>query len=189
MAVNSNDLLTPANMLEVKESIEKAKEDTTPHVGVAGDELFVIGDANKIEPQVHNYTVTVIWDRERAEKYGIRKEDIVKENDTHVAFEVEYKNVTIVPMNRLKINAAVATILPWFVKFKEDGSAEDMSSAELVAVAREMSDEILRSMYDFVGAVLDVEKDVYKYFEYGSVIHLTTEMLVDFPDIVNEMDF
>ena len=189
MAISSKELITPAVMADLKKSVDEAHADTTPYAGVAGNEVSVIGDANKIEMQKHDYKVTVIWEREMAEKYGIKQEDIIKENDTHVAFEMEFKDVRITPMNRFKVTSAIADFLPFFFDPKKDGDVEERSLKELTQLSVEMSEEILDSMYLFVGAVLGVKKDVYENFDFQSVLELTHTFLRDFPDILGETVF
>lgn len=189
MAVSSNTLMNPAVTRELKQSIDEAREDTTPHVGVVGDEIMVIGDANKTETQKHDYKVTVIWPKEKAEQYGIRKEDIIKDNGRVVAFETEFKDVQIVPRNRFKVTSAMADILPFFTNPKNDGSMEERSMEEITALCVEMSETVVDSLYLLVGAVLDVKKDVYSNFEWNSVLELVNKILHDFPDVVNEVDF
>lgn len=189
MAINSKDILTPAVMQDLQKNINEARADTTPHIGVAGDEIFVVGDANKTEEKIKDYKIITVWDKEKAEKFGIT--DIIKESNdgTKVAFEMEFKDVKIVPRNKFKINAAVADILPFLTKYDESGNAEDMSTKELTAFSVDLAEDFLDSMYLFVGAVLDVKKEVYSTFDAQSVIEHCSRFIQDFPEIINEPDF
>jgi len=188
MAISSEVLMNPAIAKELKQSIDDAREDTTPHVGVAKDQILVLGDANKTEVQKHDYTVKVIWTKEMAEKYGLDKNEY-EEKGNYVVFEMEFKDVQILPRNRFKVTSAVSDILPFFLDPKKDGNVEDRPLKEITSLCVEMSEDIVDSLYLFVGAVLDVKKEVYSYFDWGSVLELTNKILHDFPDVVNEMVF
>ena len=179
--------ITPQDMLKINRDLEKAQEDTTPHVGVAGENIFVMGDANKTENKQYDYEVLMRYPRSMAEH--LPQESIQKVNDKYVIFTMEFKDVTITPRNDLKIVANVAQMMPFFRKLDKDGGVSASTDEELVQLAVEVGQEVLNSMYTVVGAVLDIDDDLCSHIMYPSVLELISRFTKDFPEIFNEADF
>ena len=187
MAITPQEIVTPKVMMDLQDELKEAKEDTTPHVAVAGDDLLVIGDANKTENKKYDYKVLMRYPKEKAQH--IEKKDIIKEDDKYVFFEVEFKDVEVLPRKNMQIIASIADFLPFFYELREDGNVEDIPRDKLIQIAKELSGDVLDSMYAMVGAFLNVGHDVYDYFMANSVISLTARFINDFPEIFNESDF
>ena len=179
--------ITAEDMVKIGHQMEQAKEDTTPHVGVAGDSVFVIGDANKTENKSYDYKALLRYPKEYAEH--IPKEDIVDFIGNSVIVEVEFKDVHISPRNDLKIVANTAQILPFFKKFEDDGGTRQFTDEELIQLAKEVSDDVLDAMYAIVGSVLNLDPTTAEKLLYPSVLGLMGRFLQDFPEVFNEADF
>ncbi len=186
MAITPQDI-TPNVMIDLQEELKESKEDTTPHVAVAGDDLLVIGDANKTENKKHDYKVLMRYPKEKATH--IDEKDIIKTVGDYVFFEVEFKEVEILPRKNMQIVASIAEFLPFFYDLQEDGTVEEIPTDKLIQLAKDLSGDILDSMYAMVGAFLNVKSDVYDYFLPSSVIGLTAMFINDFPEVFNETDF
>ena len=62
--------IKPEDMLKLSAQIKKAEEDTTPYAVVAGEEIHVVGDANKTEVKKHDYTVRFRFPRDYEEMFA-----------------------------------------------------------------------------------------------------------------------
>lgn len=187
MAITPQDIVTPNVMIDMQAELKEAREDTTPHIGVAGDELLVMGDANKTENKKHDYKVLMRYPKDKAQH--IDEKDIIKTVGDYVFFEVEFKDVEILPRKNMQVVASIAEFLPFFYELREDGIVDEIPTDKLIQIAKELSGDILDSMYAMVGAFLNVKSDVYDYFMPSSVIGLTAKFINDFPEVFNEADF
>lgn len=174
-------------MLKIRDDFKKAQEDTTPHVGVANDEMFVIGDATKTENKKHDYTAILRYPQEYAQY--VPKESVVGMAQGYVMFEMEFKDVYILPRNDLKIVANIAQMLPFFEKLTPEGSVEDYSNEELIQLALEVDDEVLDSIYAVIGAMLRIDEDTCEHIMWDSALDLIRRFMQDFPEVFNEADF
>ena len=174
-------------MLKINRDLEKAQEDTTPHVGVAGENIFVMGDANKTENKQYDYEVLMRYPKSMAEH--IPQERIRKITDKYVVCALEFTDVTLTPRNDLKIVANIAQMLPFFRKLDKDGGIEVSTEEDLIQLAVEVGDEVLNAMYTVVGAVLDIDDELCSHIMYPSVLELISRFTKDFPEIFNEADF
>lgn len=179
--------ITPEDMVKISQEMEKAKEDTTPHVGVASDNIFVIGDANKTENKKRDYRVLMRYPQEYG-KY-VPKEDIFGYNAGQVYFYVDFKDVQVTPRGDIKIMTKVAKIIPFFQKLDAAGDLDKMSEDELIQVAVSVGDEVLDAMYDAVGVLLGMDNDTVSHMDYTSVISMLVALFRDFPEVFNEADF
>lgn len=181
--------ITPQEMKKISDKLEVAKADTTPHIGVQDDELLVIGDANKTEKKVFNYTVRMRFPSSMEESVGTENVVHRSQSGKFIYVDVEYKDVTINPRNDLKIVRDVAVLYPFFRKQAEDGGLQAMTEDEFVEFAEQLSDEVIDAMYNLVADFLDEDKEVAQKFTWPSVLDLILQFMEDFPEVFNEADF
>ena len=155
--------------MKVDEAIDKADESDTPFAVVANGEVNVVGDANKTEVNKHDYVINF-----RIYKNG--KYEWVKQ---------EFKDVYITPRNDLKVGRMLTQMLPYFRK-EEDGQSDKFSKDEILAIIEQ--DAILDIMYDTVASVLGVPNNLKDFMSTDSVIAAVTQIILDFPEAVNEAD-
>lgn len=179
--------ITPQEMLKIRDDFKKAQEDTTPHVGVANDEMFVIGDATKTENKKHDYTAVMRYPREWAEY--VPKDSIVDLKQGYVMFEMEFKNVFIKPRNDIKVIANIAQVLPFFEKLNDDGGITDYTNEELIQLALDVDQEILDGIYAIIAAFLDIDTETSEHIMWQSALGLMSAFMRDFPEAFNEADF
>ena len=181
--------ITPQEMKKISDKLEVAKADTTPHIGVQDDELLVIGDANKTEKKVFNYTARMRFPSSMEESVGSDNVADRSKSGKFIYVDVEYKDVTINPRNDLKIVRSIAVLYPFFKEQAEDGGLQSMSEDDFIEFAEQLSDEVVDAMYDLVADFLDEDKEVVQKFTWPSVLDIILQFTEDFPEVFNEADF
>lgn len=162
---------------EIADAFDKAEESTIPFPVVDGDELAVVGDANKTEITKHDFKIrfTVPVEQENGSvKYsGVDK---------------EYHDVFIKPRQRVQAVRHIVGLRPFYDKIKEDGGVERFTAEEINGILDHMSQEIIDHMYDLTALVLGVDEGLKDYMEPMSVIAATTSIIRAYTDMVNEAD-
>lgn len=155
--------------MKVDDALDKAQDSDTPFAVVSNGEINVVGDANKTEINKHDYVIFF-----RIYKDG--KYEWVKQ---------EFKDVYITPRNDLKVSRMVTQLLPFFRK-EEDGKTKKFNNEEILAIIER--DEILDAMYDTVASVLNIPDNLKDFMSTDSVVAAATQIMLDFPEAVNEAD-
>ena len=161
----------------IKEGIDKAPESPTPFPVIQDDKLSVIGDANETQVNKHDYKIKFIIPA-----------DYIDDKDEDEVKEVEYKNVRITPRQRASVVTAMCRLLPYFRNVKEDGTVEDYQPEEVVALMSRFDDPMLDTLYNLVATVLRIDKELIEFMDYLSVIEATAQIILDYPDMVNEAE-
>lgn len=172
---------------EIQRKLKEAQKDDTPFAVVQGDEIAVVGDANKTAIKKHDYTVKVTVPKAYASMM-IKPENIDKEVGEYAIGEVTFKDVYIKPRNSLKIMAAAAELIPFFNNLGEDGSVTMMDDEELVASHKLFSDNVVDAMYRLVKNVLDLDEAMADSITPPSVVELVGKFIEDFPELFGETD-
>lgn len=153
------------------EAYDKAETNVVPFL-TAGDELAVVGDANETQRNSHDYKITF-----RVPKDG-----------QYVHKTVEYKDVYITPRQDTKIVKALTTIIPYMRKVTVDGAVEKLTDEEKTKVFESLGDDFYDALYDIVGTVLKIDKDLIDYMTPQTVMDAATQIIMDFPEAMNEAD-
>lgn len=172
---------------EIQKKLQEAQKDDTPFAVVQGDEVAVVGDANKTAIKKHDYTVKVTIPKAYASML-IKGEDIQREIGDYVVGEVTFKDVYIKPRNSMKIMAAAADLIPFFNNLEEDGNVTAMDDEELIASHKLFSDEVVDAMYRLVKNVLDLDDAMADSLTPPSVVELVGKFIEDFPELFGETD-
>lgn len=153
------------------EAYDQAETKVVPYV-VVDKELAVAGDANETEKKSHDYKITF-----RVPKDG-----------AYVHKTVEYKDVFITPRMDTKVVKALTAIIPYLRKVKTGGTVEKYTDEEKVKIFESLGDDFYDAIYELVGTVLKIDKDLIDYMTPQSVMDAATQIILDYPETVNEAD-
>lgn len=159
---------------KMKEDLEAAQTDTTPFV-IPDSEVTVVGDANKTEINAHDFEITFRIPQEMED--GTIKQ--VKKTQ-------EYKGVYITPRLDRKLSRLIASMMPYFKKANDDGTVSDYTQEELAKISKDFEGEILDMMYDVVGELLGIHKELRQYMMVDSVEASVTKIFRQIPELINE---
>lgn len=161
----------------VADAFEKAEESTIPFPVVNGDELAVVGDANKTEILKHDFKI----------RFTVPAED--KDGSVkYKAVDKDYNDIFIKPRQRAKVVQHIVGLRPFYNKITESGDVEKLSQEEKVGLLANMSEDILDHMYDLTALVLGIDDALKDYMEPISVIQAVTSIILAYTDMVNEAD-
>lgn len=177
-------MITQNDYLKLQRARAYAEEDTTPFAVVTNDEIHVVGDANKTEKKTHDYIMGFYFPSEMKAKF--KKEDIVREDDTHFLVEMEFKDVSITPRNHVQAITALMELEPFFNKILDNGDVVDLSMEEIRELLRYMNDDMVEALYEAVASVIGVDKSIRKYMALPDVIFTAAMLTADFPEAINE---
>lgn len=170
--------------LRLLDEMDKAQEDTTPYAAVINDEIVVEGDPNNTEVKKQDYTARFIFPKHMATMFPDAK-DV---GNGYVVAEIEYKGVFVDARNNLKYTSAMAQTMPFFRKLEDSGDVEEMTTDEAIDLFASLEDKVVDALYHLVQVVLDVDDKLIGYMATGSVIHIATRIMQDFPSLVNQGD-
>lgn len=160
----------------VDAALDKAEESTTPFTIVKGDEVAVVGDANKTEINKHDYAITFRLPQKQEDgsyKYAWTTK--------------EYKNVFITPRNDAKVVRLITSLMPYFRQMK-DGEKKKYTEEEAVKILNDFDDKLMDLMVDTVSAVVKIPPELAEYITKDSLIAAATQIILDYPETVNEGD-
>lgn len=165
-------VLTQEDLLRMKEAANKASESTIPFPIVKDGTVAVVGDANKTALNKHDFTITFCIPDQNAETgYAVR--------------HVEYKDVYPKPRQASDIERLVTMMMPIMHKVKQDGTVEDYTTEELIALTEALNDGVYDLMYQLVERVVGVHKDLVDYMTPKSVFENTMKIFECYPDMLN----
>lgn len=163
-------------LMDIRDGIDKASESTTPFI-VPGDELMVVGDANKTEINTHDFEITF--------RIPEKQEDgTVKQ----VMRTKEYKDVYITPRMDSQVVRMITKIMPYYRKQKPDGTVEPYTDAELAELFESFQGEIMDIMYQTVATVLKINPALADYMTEESVMNAAAKIIRQYPETVSEAE-
>lgn len=177
--------IKPEDMLKLSAQIKKAEEDTTPYAVVAGEEIHVVGDPNKIDKKYRDYTMSFRFPMEYAPMFPNAEKEIV---GNEFIIVTEYKNVTVNPKGDMKILAAMSRIIPYVRKLNEDGTISEPTDEDIIQMCLDMPNEIEDAMYRLTATILGVPREIENYMRATSVFSFVSAFIDDFPEVFNEAD-
>ena len=167
--------MTQKEILEFKQSLDKAEESVVPFAVVKDDELNVVGDAN--ETQVNPYTYKITF----------RIPDMSDGTVKFAEKTAEFDNVYVTPRNEMRVVKIIAQLLPYFKKINKD-KVEEYTNEELLDIVASMEDEVVDGMYTLVATVLGIDPKLKDFMIARDVIAATTQIIATNPSAVNEAD-
>lgn len=148
----------------IADAMDKAEEDVTPFAVLKDNEVTVVGDANRTEVAKHDYKILF---------------RVVKDGKYEWS-EQEFKNVYITPRMDTKVTRLLTEMQPYFKK--PDG--EKFTRDDAMKIIE--NDDLLDLMYNVVASVLNIPANLANYMEPASVITAAKQIMLDFPNAVNE---
>ena len=182
-------MITENDMIKIQEKINDAENDSTPFAVVDSEgDISVIGDANKTERKEKEYVVSFRLPSEYKELFS-EFEEIA--DGKYIIANVTYSNVMITPRKDLKICSAMMELLPFIREVLPTGEVKDRSKKEISKIILDwaVKDQIVDAMYNLVAAVIGINDFMKEMMYYDSVLENVFQILIDFPEIVNESDF
>lgn len=177
--------ITQKDFMKLKDARDKAlAENDRPYLVVANDEMIVAGDPNKTEVKKHDYTIAFAFPKEWKEKIG--EENIVKEIGQYIVTEIEYKDVFLNPRSQMSALSALVELEPFFNKIIDNGEVKDLENEDIREILRVMNDDMTKALYNAVGTILGVDKDIEDYMVITDVILTAVMLTADFPEAINE---
>ena len=160
----------------IDEAFKEAEKDDTPFLVATEGELAVVGDANKTQKNSHDFVM----------KFRVpdKKEDGVQ----YKMVTKEFKDVYITPRQDTKIVKMLSILIPYFKKIEKSGDVTELSPDERRAVFESFGDEVYDAMYDVVGSVLGIDKQLQEYMMPVDVLNATAQIITLYPEVVNEAD-
>lgn len=167
------DIITQEKLIELREAKEKAMESDIPFPIVKGDDIAVVGDANKTELNKHDFKLTFI---------------VPNNNDEYEAKTVEYKDVWLKPRQAVTIQRLMTALMPLFYKINENGGLQDLSDDEMLEVVKAYEGNVLDQVYHLVAVVLGVDERLVDFIEPSSALEAYRQIMKSYPDIVKASD-
>lgn len=185
--MEQKDFLNQTNpMVEIKEALKEAEQDDTPFPVVTDDGVKVVGDANKIDKKIRNYSVRFRFPDDMFN--NLNEKDIVKRVGRFVFVKLDFDNVTVAPNRDTKLMMAIVDVLPLFKKLDDSGNVSDMSVEDFAELFREVPQYAIDGMYTIVSAFLQVDDSIKDYMLMQDVIGTIKQLIKDFPETFNEAD-
>lgn len=177
---------------ELKNAVEKAREDDTPYIGIKDDELHILGDPNKTEITSADYVVhfafpnTDEW-RARAEANG---DEIGKTTDDGRYFlsKRTFKNVYLSPRRMGAVVSTLAQIESFLYKITDNGEIKEMNYEEMVSMMSVMNGELSDVTYELVATVLRIPYEEMEWMLPLNTIENAVQIAINNPSAVNEAD-
>ena len=167
------DIITQEKLIELKEAKEKAMESDIPFPIVKGEDIAVVGDANKTEINKYNFKLTFI---------------IPNKDGRYEAKTVEYREVYLKPRQAVTVQRLMTALQPLFYKVLENGRVQDLSDEEMIEVATLYEGTVLDQMYHLVATVLGVDERLMDYIEPTSALEAFHQIMLQYPDLVKASD-
>lgn len=177
---------------ELKDAIEKAREDDTPYIGIKDDELHVLGNPNKTEIKPADYVVrfafpnTPEW-RARAEANG-DKIGKTTEDGRYFLAEREFKNVYLSPRRMGATVSTLAQIESFIYQVTANGELKELSREEMLSLAQVMNGELSDATYDVVATVLRIPYDEMEWMLPLNTVENAVKIAKNNPSAINEAD-
>lgn len=177
---------------ELKDAVEKAREDDTPYIGIKDDELHILGDPNKTEVKSADYVVhfafpnTTEW-RARATANG---DEIGRTTDDGSYFLATrtYKGVYLSPRRMGAVVTTLAQIESFLYKITDNGDIKELSYEEMVSLATVMNGELSDATYELVATVLRIPYEEMEWMLPLNTIENAVKIAFNNPSAVNEAD-
>ncbi len=160
----------------IKEGVEAAQTDTTPFL-IPGDEPTVVGDANKTQINAHDFEITFRIPQQMED--GSIKQ--IKKTQ-------EYKSVYITPRMDSTVAKLLTKLMPFIYKTNEDGTVTPYTEEEFKNITIDYSQDIMDVMYETVGTVLKINRQLWDFMLPESVETASLKIILQIPELTNEAE-
>ena len=185
------EMMTMEEFNALKKSINDAKEDDTPYVGVVNDEIIVNGDPNKTELIPHSYTIAFAFPKTDEWKEAIKAEgsiEIERETENYIVANKTYKNVWVTPRKAGNFIEAFTKILSFMNTVNEKGEIEEITEEQMAEILRYLNKDIEDIAYDALAKIIGIPAELAEFMRVDSVMFNLVKMAHDAPDLVNSSD-
>lgn len=185
--------MTVEQFIELKKHMDEAENDTTPYVVTDEDDgLQIVGDPNETEITKYQYEIMFGYpktDEVRKRLEGMKNCEITNETDNYIACKRTFKDVWIPPRIYPAVQTAFAELYQFFNMITDDGGIRDLTEDEIVEVLRMLDQKMIEAMCHAVGTILGISEAEEQCMVSLTVYPVIVQMIRDFPEIVNGMDF
>lgn len=102
------DKFTINDWLDINKSLEKAREDDTPHAVLNNGNLAVVGDANKTEVKKVDYQIKFRFEEEELQAYPKNAKKVGK----YIMFTIDFEDIHINPRKDMLLVESALGIYP-----------------------------------------------------------------------------
>ena len=177
----------------MKKAMDEAENDTTPYaISDETDGLQVVGDPNKTELKKYEYTIYFAYPPKAPwkQRLGTMPDvEILEETPNYIKCKRTFKDVWIPPRIYTSVQTAFAEIYQFFNVITEDGSLRDLTDDEIIMALRMLSQDMIEAMCHAVATILRIPENEEQCMVSITVIPVVMQMINDFPEIINGMDF
>lgn len=186
------EMISIEQLGELKDAVEKAREDDTPYIGIKDDELHILGDPNKTEVKSADYVVhfafpnTEEW-KNRATAMG---DEIGKITDDGRYFLAKrnFKNVYLSPRRMGAVVSTLAQIESFLYKIMDNGEIKELNTDEMMSLMNVMNGELSDATYELVATVLRIPYDEMEWMLPLNTVENAVKIALNNPSAVNEAD-
>lgn len=177
---------------ELKNAVEKAREDDTPYIGMADNELHVLGNPNATEVKPADYVVHFAFPnteeyRARAEAHGDEIGDTTSDG-RYFSCKRHYKSVYLTPRRVGAVITALAQLESYLYKVTENGEVKDMSIEEIYSMMNVLNGELTDATYEVVATVLRIPYDEMDFMLPLNTVQNAVKIAINNPSAVNGAD-
>lgn len=227
-----SDKFTLDDISKMDKAIEQAREDDKPFPVYAGDEISVVGNANRTEQETADFEISFRYGKDEYYALYDSLPSNAKETKNFVILKHVFKDVYVSTRNDTLLVEAVLKIVPFFQEYErllseseerlekieqeynakfigkrtnavkttlkdEKKNAEMLSrydkemkkvTAELIHFYNYSSEDIRDGVYEFVGALLQIDKDALDHVMGISVLNALVLSMQTFPELWNESE-
>lgn len=186
------EMITIDQLGELKDAVEKAREDDTPYIGIKDEELHILGDPNKTEIKAADYVVhfafpnTEEW-KAKAIANGDEIGKTTKDGRYFLATR-QFKNVYLSPRRMGAVVSTLAQLESFLYKITDNGEVKDMSYEEMLSLVSVMNGELSDSTYELVATVLRIPYEEMEWMLPLDAIENAVKIATNNPSAVNEAD-
>lgn len=186
------EMMTIDQFGELKDAIEEARNDDTPYIGIADDEIHVQGNPNKTEVKPADYVVYFAFPNN--EEYNRRargKGDTFlrfSDDNRYAIYKREFNNVYLTPRRITAVVSTVAQIESFIYKTTDNGEVKDLSYEETQALMQVMNGELSDATYDLVATVLRIPYDEEEFMLPLNTVENAVKIALNNPSAINEGD-
>lgn len=167
------NVLTQDELLKMKDAVDRASESTIPFPIVKDNAVAVAGDPNKTELNKQDFTISF---------------RIPDGKGGYLSREVEYKDVYLTPRRALTASRLITSLMPLFRKTKSDGTIDEYTDEEMIALVNSMDENVIDLMYKLVASVVGVNDELAEFMIPKSVLDAILKIFTVYPDLVNTGD-
>lgn len=181
--------LSLEEFMAIKDSMDKAEEDTTPYAAVSEGQIHIVGDPNKTEVKKEDFVIQFAYPNTEFWRKQIDEKEIFNETPNYIGVEKHFKDVWVSPRLQTAIMTAFVELYAFFTTTMENGEVRDMTLDEIKIALRELNQEMVEAMCHAVGTILKIPPREEDFMLTTSTAVCLIKIVEAFPEVINGMDF